>query len=78
MNSEKKRVRTAVLHFKSGGYTTIKTRAGQYSFFGIGKYEMLEHHKRLSTEAAHIARQLAALTVFLDGESVSDPAALHA
>lgn len=64
-------------HFTSGNYTTIRNNVGSYSFLGVGKSSMLEHHTRLFEQAARIQREIAALTTFLDGDSISDPDALR-
>lgn len=65
------------LHFTSGNYTVIKTSQGQYSFLGTGKAEMLDHMRNIDDAIRHGHRQIAALTLFLNGKSESSPEALH-
>jgi hypothetical protein len=64
-------------HFINQGYTVIKNSQGQYSFLGTSNREMLEHMYNIQAAIRKGQRQLAALTLFLNGKSESNPNALH-
>jgi hypothetical protein len=64
-------------HFITSGYTVIKNSQGQYSFLGTGQTEMLEHMSRIQAQIRKGQREIAALTLFLNGKSESNPNALY-
>lgn len=66
------------LSFISSGYTIVKTPAGsQYSFRGTTPEQLEEQAQELRNRIARYERQLAAVQSFIEGNTVSDPAALR-
>lgn len=65
------------IHFTSGGYTTIKTASGSYSFRGVTPEELAEQRDDLVEQVARRQRQIAALDALSSGRSSQHPDALR-
>ena len=64
------------LFFTSGGYTTVRTASGQYSFQGTGTPDLLEHLSFIRREQRRMERRAVALEAVLNGAARLDPAAM--